>query len=54
MSDYTVNLNSDQSISNVKVCNNALVSYSYSDDVKHLLEQTQYANGPTPKFSEIF
>lgn len=51
MSDYTVNLNSDQSISNVKVCNNALVSYSYSDDVKHLLEQTQYANGQSISYA---
>ena len=51
MSDYTVNLNSDQSISNVKVCNDALVSYSYSDDVKHLLEQTQYANGQSISYA---
>lgn len=51
ISDYTVNLNTDQSINTVKVCNNTLISYNYSDDVKHLLEKTQYANGQSISYA---
>ncbi len=51
MSEYGIYYNADGTVGNIKVQNNDLVSYDYSDDVKKLLTQTEYSNNQSISYA---
>ncbi len=51
ISEYEINYNSDNTVGNVQVQKNNLVSYHYTNDAKKLLTQTEYNNGQSVAYT---